>query len=446
MLHYFRKIWRIQNRIVYGDISLQETNLRFLLTVYFYGGFCGAAATLFNIVLDLNIYLTLVTAFMAVLFFGFHRSLFKSWLSYNFGVRLFYYISASYFNLLWFLNAGIDGGNIIFFYLLVVVIMIFSEGRERIFHLVVISINVVVLFLVDYHYPNLSLDYPSRLDRYVDVLVSVVIALFVNYIAISVVLNALKRNRIDSEKKYKLLSQDLNLAKKIQKTILPSRNLISELFKVTTHYQPMTEIGGDVYSVDELSSTKLRFFIADATGHGVQAALVTMLILSEYLNRKTEYSDPAKLLTSLNRAFLNNYQDLHAIFSCVVLDWDFKRRKIYYASAGHIPQIIMDETGVKFLEKTGPIIGLKPNAEYRRNKIRLNGDSKLLLFTDGLTEAFDEQKNMYGEERIVSFFDQSDSNLDSAKLMNKVLDDLKIFLRNSYIQDDLTIVAATSIG
>jgi len=199
-------------------------------------------------------------------------------------------------------------------------------------------------------------------------------------------------------------------------------------------------VGGDLYSIDNLSSHKLRIFIADATGHGVQAALVTMLILSEYFNKKTKFKDPGKLLAYLNTAFIQHYIDIHAIFSAVILDWDFKKREIQYSSAGHIPQILLQGTEAAFLERTGPIIGLKKDIKYATKKIRVKDDSKVLLYSDGITEAFNSRNEMFGEERIISAVASLPKTVKMERILFTIQNDLLQFTNGYPLQDDLTIL------
>jgi serine phosphatase RsbU (regulator of sigma subunit) len=427
------------NRIVYGDTSLDNTNLRFLLIVYFFGGVCGVLATISNFILDLGIILTGSSFIMATIFFGLHRSLFKEWIGYIAGVRLFYFLAAFFFNLIWFVNAGLDGGILIFFYLLVIVIMIYSEGWERAFHLAMVMTNIIILLTIDYLYEGLAQPYPSRLDRYLDVFVSILISFVVNYIAISVVLTALNRSKSQLESKFNSVQKDMDLASRIQLAIM-STNQKSEFYDFASIYQPVSVVGGDLYSIDNLSSHKIRIFIADATGHGVQAALVTMLILSEYFNKKTKFKDPGKFLAYLNSAFIQHYMDIHAIFSAVILDWDFKKKEIQYSSAGHIPQILLQGTEPFFLERTGPIIGLKKDIKYTTKKIRVKSESKVLLFSDGITEAFNSGNEMFGEERIVSIVNSLPKIVKMEQILSTIQNQLFQFTNGHPLQDDLTIL------
>jgi serine phosphatase RsbU (regulator of sigma subunit) len=300
--------------------------------------------------------------------------------------------------------------------------------------------NVSLLLYLDYRFEDWAQPFPGRMERYMDVWFSIIISFIVNYIAISVVLKALHRSNKQLEEKYSIIRKDVDLASKIQQAIMSYDSSETD-FDVASIYKPVSGVGGDVYSIDMISKKKARLFLADATGHGVQAGLVTMLILSEYLKKKLEINDPGKLIQELNESFIRHYSDIRAIFTCIVLDWDFEKNKIQYASAGHIPQLMLRKKEVVHLEKTGPIIGLKNAARYRTVTLKDINHTKVLLFSDGITEAFDEGKNMFGEERLVRILRDASHNESMSKVLSEVEAGLDDFLTRSPLQDDLTLIA-----
>lgn len=427
------------NRVVFGKVPLDHTRLRFLLTVYFYGGICGLAASVSNFLLNLDPYLTYSATGMGILFLILHRSLFKEWIGYLAGVRLFYAITAFYFNTMWFANSGLDGGILIFFYLLVIVIMIYSDGWERGIYLTAIMTNLTILMILDYKFDNLSIPFPGKFERYMDVWFSIMISFIVNYIAISIVLKALNRSNSQLADKYETIQKDLELAKKIQLAIMSTQSE-KEAYDFHAIYRPLSGVGGDLFSIDNITPTKVRIFLADATGHGVQSALVTMLILSEYFNNKLRIQEPGSLIEHLNDSFIRNYSDTRTIFSCVILDWNFATQKILYASAGHIPQLLLLGHKPYLLEKTGPIIGLKKGARYTQKEISLGSEPRLFLFSDGVTETFNPQEKMFGEERLVSIIQSIPWGVPMEQILEDIEIQLKLFAENSPIQDDFTIL------
>ena len=136
-----------------------------------------------------------------------------------------------------------------------------------------------------------------------------------------------------------LIKQDLNFAKRIQKRLLPKDNERVENLRIISRYKPMDEVGGDFFDVTRLDGNIVRILIADATGHGVQAALITMLIKSEYEGLKNVMDSPAKLLQMMNNLFFTKYLHLDTFFSCFIIDIDLQKETLCYASAGHPKRI-----------------------------------------------------------------------------------------------------------
>ena len=189
------------------------------------------------------------------------------------------------------------------------------------------------------------------------------------------------------------IKRDLVVAKGIQQSILPEKFRGSKQIKFVTRYFPMQEVGGDFFDIETVSENYIRVFIADATGHGVQAALFTMAIKVEYDAIKKLLFTPDKLLSQLNIQFMKKFISTHAIFSCAILDIDIQNNKILYSAAGHPDQILINHTGVTKLSKTGKIIGIDINATYRLIEAPFS-KGRIFLFTDGAYEQF----NMIGEE------------------------------------------------
>ena len=105
---------------------------------------------------------------------------------------------------------------------------------------------------------------------------------------------------------YGQIQADLTLAKRIQKRIMPENFDSIEGLDLVVHYYPMADIGGDIYDIFQLSPGYIRIFLADAIGHGIQAALITMIIKSEYEKVKT-IENTRELLEWLNKSFTDLY-------------------------------------------------------------------------------------------------------------------------------------------
>ncbi|HNF28071.1 MAG TPA: SpoIIE family protein phosphatase, partial [Leptospiraceae bacterium] len=162
--------------------------------------------------------------------------------------------------------------------------------------------------------------------------------------------------------------KDLAFAKKIQSSLMPIGHLLTEHFQFVSHYIPMQEVGGDIFDICSSENGKLRILIADATGHGVQAALITMLIKGEYESLKKTAASPAEILKRMNSTFLERYSHVNLLFTCFIADLDAQNNMLTYCSAGHPAQILFRKDRMIFLPSTGKIPGhFKGCRLFRKN-------------------------------------------------------------------------------
>lgn len=235
------------------------------------------------------------------------------------------------------------------------------------------------------------------------------------------------------------IKQELKFAKKIQSKLLPIEKYTSHALQIQSRYIPLVEVGGDLYDIIQISKDKVRVFLADATGHGVEAALITMLIKSELEGTKQLSLSPSKLLQSLNDTFYHKYYSLSFFFSCFVIDIDSKNNRITYASAGHPEQYLIEKENIIALEKTGKLIGVVGNEYYLEANLDFPPDSKLLLFTDGLFEEFNKVSEEFGEKRVLSILKENKEN-NMATILELLQKNLNEFLGENSYQDDITII------
>ncbi|MBN2160873.1 MAG: SpoIIE family protein phosphatase [Spirochaetes bacterium] len=198
---------------------------------------------------------------------------------------------------------------------------------------------------------------------------------------------------------YEQIHSDLLLAKTIQESLLPGDLSRIEGVRIGVQYHPMGEVGGDFYDITEIRKGYVRIFLADAMGHGVRAALVTMIIKSEYDKVKLMES-PAALLGSMNNSFLDLYQSLNQYFTCIVADIDIVNNRLVYSSAGHTDQLHIHDNRLEVLPHMGKIIGIFRHGRYKSVEKEFTPHDKLLLFTDGIFEEFNNAEEPYGLQRL----------------------------------------------
>jgi Amt family ammonium transporter len=236
-----------------------------------------------------------------------------------------------------------------------------------------------------------------------------------------------------------VIQSDLSTARKIQSSILSQDDRIISDLEFTIRYLPLSEVGGDFFDITELKPGLVRVFLADATGHGVQAALITMAIKTIYESLKRGNYSVHELLKYINSEYLHSFENLNQFFTCTLIDIDTEKNKIRYASAGHPPQFLIQGSNIIKLEKTGRIIGVTAKTEYTSKEYEFPKGSSLFMFTDGLTEQWNIDQIEFGEDRIEDFI-KNFENISFRKEIDMILETQKDFLAGMPLQDDITII------
>lgn len=240
------------------------------------------------------------------------------------------------------------------------------------------------------------------------------------------------------------IRKDIYMAKRIQEDSIPPKSIEYPHINFSRLYEPMSIVGGDYFDIFQREKKKYRLFLADATGHGVQAALITMAIRSEYEGLKYKISSPHEILHELNQIFIKDYYSLHIIFSCVVVDISISHDEIQFASAGHPDQLLASGHTIKRLSRTGRIIGLSKDSKFTKSKFHYAEDDRLYLFSDGIVEQQNKDAQSYGEDRLI----------ESVKFMHeyplidvpgKLHESLNLYRDRREQEDDLTFLAVERI-
>jgi len=186
------------------------------------------------------------------------------------------------------------------------------------------------------------------------------------------------------------IQRDLERAESIQRALLPSRMPPLGGFHVETLYRPGRHVGGDLYDVTALDDRHAALLVADACGHGVSAAMLSVLF-----KRRLRLCDeitgaplpPARALAEVNVALAESAMPGMFVTAAYCL-LDMETGEVTVASAGHPPVLWARENGgVEAIERTGPALGVDREARYRETRIRLDRGDRLLLFSDGVLGA-----------------------------------------------------------
>jgi phosphoserine phosphatase RsbU/P len=242
---------------------------------------------------------------------------------------------------------------------------------------------------------------------------------------------------VERERERQRLEQEINIARDIQQALLPKDFREFPHLAVNGYNLPCLSVGGDYFDVFPLSDNRTAFLLADVSGKGLGAALVTTM-LKGALSGMTLGTDPARVINHVNN-FLCHHAEVgrYATMFFGVLDED---GHLEFINAGH-PSPFLIRRGVAeeaFTEGSYPV-GLVPEAEYTAACLKLEPGDTLVLFSDGVTEAMDRDDNLFGVPRLKEVLaGQLECPLDHIKKC--VLDAVDNFTRGAHQADDLTLL------
>lgn len=224
--------------------------------------------------------------------------------------------------------------------------------------------------------------------------------------------NALERRRLIAERKQlhgelerkvreleetsEVLRRDLERAEVIQRALLPRSPPPMEGYCIQAVYRPGQHVGGDLYDVVRLSERHLAFYLADATGHGVTSAMLSVLFKQRLVLADPATGralPPAEVLDAVNRSLCQAHA-APGLFLTVVLGLlDTSDATLTLASAGH-PPVLHARAGreTRLVRRTGPALGLAPDAQFRQERIQVAAGDRILLYTDGLLPSGTQQE------------------------------------------------------
>jgi len=242
---------------------------------------------------------------------------------------------------------------------------------------------------------------------------------------------------VERERQRQRLEQEVNIARDIQQALLPRGLRDFPHLKVAGINIPCLAVGGDYFDVFKMADGRTAFLIADVSGKGLGAALLTTM-LQGALSGLMLGADPAPMFVHLNN-FLCEHAEVGR-YATVFFGILHNDGTLEYINAGHPSPLLLREGAATepFTEGSCPV-GLLPEVDYRVTSMKLYPEDTLILFSDGITEAVDLQEEMYGIDRLRALFaGQAHPGLDY--LQQAALASLREFTRGASQADDITLL------
>lgn len=313
-------------------------------------------------------------------------------------------------------------------------------GKKHVFTEEIDGKNMTMTIII----PDADMYRRLRLSSLFFALVALTGIFTVAFVAHRLVRNLLKLNEIQIKEQH--IEDELAIASTIQQALLPSGKLNPSIHSIDIKglQIPAKFVGGDLYDY-YVRDNKLLFCVGDVSGKGVPAALLMTISHSLFRTVSAREDHPEQIMETLNSSISDNNPDIMFITMFLGV-MDLSTGTIRYCNAGHNPPIVI-RNGQAELLSTEPslLLGVEMNARYTANELTLLPGDTLFLYTDGLTEAENIRKELFGERRALETAAIS-GTLTASEQMERMQQAVHTFVDGAEQSDDLTMLVIRFMG
>jgi sigma-B regulation protein RsbU (phosphoserine phosphatase) len=242
----------------------------------------------------------------------------------------------------------------------------------------------------------------------------------------------------------KHIEEELSLARRVQTDLFPVDTSMLSRLAFAAKCVPAWQVGGDLYDVFETDDGEVALVLGDVSGKGLPAALLMGVVQGAVrascgTGAAQNHEQATRRLNEL-LCMKTARERFVSLFWCYA---DQRRGALHYVNAGHLPPLLVrdDGTGTKVirLEEGGPVLGLLPDAQYRQASVEICPGDLLVLFSDGIPEAFNARDEEFGERRMIAAIERN-LNRSPSDICAAILADVGAFLGTVLPHDDQTLL------
>lgn len=237
------------------------------------------------------------------------------------------------------------------------------------------------------------------------------------------------------------IQKELEVARRIQLSILPAEFLGSPHFQVSARYVPMTSVAGDFYDYIIAGPLQAGLLIADVSGHGVPAALIASMVKLAAASQRAHAADPSVFLSHMNAVLCGNTQDQFVTAAYVYLD--STAHELRYSAAGHPPMLLLRRAQITEVEENGLMLAAFDFATYSNATHSLEPGDRLLLYTDGIVEAANAAGDFFGIDALREVFRKTEGATPS-EAVDLIVSTVQEWSNTQ--EDDLTVLVCDYVG
>lgn len=241
-----------------------------------------------------------------------------------------------------------------------------------------------------------------------------------------------------NERRLLSIDKELEVARQLQFSILPTAIPEIENVRIAVCYRPMTAVAGDFYEFVCADGNRIGFLVADVTGHGVPAALIASMIKVATQSVEACAHDPREVLRGLNRIL---FKQLHEQYVSAAYLWmDTEHGKALYSAAGHPPLLRWRDGRLERIESNGLLFGIVPDPDYPVCDLSIHTGDRFLLCTDGVIEPENARGDSFGDKKLEEVVRNNQSRPPS-ELSDQLLSEIRLWRPASLAQqDDITLI------
>jgi len=244
----------------------------------------------------------------------------------------------------------------------------------------------------------------------------------------------------EETKKRARLETEVAVARRIQQSLQPSTAFKTDWCEAAGITVPATEVGGDYFDMIKISDDEAVIVIADVSGHGVGAGILSAMTKSALHTELHHTTIPAELMFNLNNA-VYQVTDKKMFVSFAYLLLDKRTMTAHVATAGHPPIFLIQKSDGAIIEIRTPNLALAVQAstQYTERAVHFNHGDVLILYTDGITEAMNDKGEQFGADRLKELISNTERGSSEA-LSNSIMASVRTFTIKKEFADDATIV------
>jgi sigma-B regulation protein RsbU (phosphoserine phosphatase) len=239
------------------------------------------------------------------------------------------------------------------------------------------------------------------------------------------------------------INTELEMARQIQLSILPSSTPKITGMDVVARYIPMTSVAGDFYDFIVVDERHVGILIADVSGHGLPAALIASMLQVALTAQARHVSEPGKVLAGLNQALCGKFQ--HNFVTAAYVYVDLEKNTMNYAGAGHPPLLLWRKStgSASQLLENGLVMGQFEEATYNSLQVPIEAGDRFVLYTDGILETCNPAQEEFGTDRFMQFM-ETNNKLTAGPFADALLLELARWLEQppgEGHKDDISLLA-----